>query len=64
MQPLDVVTPAYVISVDIQFANNLFKSALAVVDTGSPISLLREQLFPLNTVPIANPLIIVWRYFE
>lgn len=48
LQPSDSVTPAYVICIDIIIAGSCISNILAVVDTGSPISLIKEKLFPLD----------------
>jgi len=49
LQPLDSVTPANVICIDIIAAENYKSIILVVVDTGSPISLIKEKLFPLHS---------------
>jgi len=56
LQQSDVVTPAYVINIDIKFNNSLLSNILDVVDTGSPISLIREQMLPKHTDVVANPI--------
>jgi len=56
LQQSDVVTPAYVINIDIKYDNTLLSNILAVVDTGSPISLIREQLLPKHTDIVTNPI--------
>ncbi|CAI6358140.1 unnamed protein product [Macrosiphum euphorbiae] len=56
LQQSDVVTPAYVINIDVKFNNSLLSNILAVVDTGSPISLIREQVLPEHTKIVTSPI--------
>ncbi|XP_022160829.1 uncharacterized protein LOC111026944 [Myzus persicae] len=55
LQQSDVVTPAYIINIDVKFNNSLLSNILAVVDTGSPISLIREQVLPELTEIVTSP---------
>lgn len=54
LQSIDMVTTAYTISVDIKIDNYCISNVLAIVDTGSPIRLLKEKLLPFNSTPIAS----------
>jgi len=56
LQPSDSVTPAYVICIDIVIAGSCISNVLAVVDTGSPISLIKEKLFPLDSKSLISPI--------
>lgn len=48
LQPTDSVTPAYKICIDIKISGNCISNILAVIDTGSPVSLIKEKFFPLD----------------
>jgi len=56
LQQLDVVTPAYIINIDVQFNNSLLSNILADVDTGSPISLIREKVLPEHIEIVTSPI--------
>jgi len=51
LHPKDMVKPAYFINVDIKIADKYVSNILAMIDTGSPVSLLKEKLCPLESVP-------------
>jgi len=51
LHPKDMVTPAYFINIDLRIADKYVPNVLAVIDTGSPVSLLKENLYPLECIP-------------
>jgi hypothetical protein len=48
LHPTDMVTPAYFVNIDLRIADKYVSNILAMIDTGSPVSLLKEKLYPLE----------------
>jgi len=55
LQPSESVTPEYLICIDIIIDGNCISNILAVIDTGSLVSLLKEKLFPLDSKSPIDP---------
>jgi len=53
--PSENVNSAYTIKLDIKFPSNEIVNVLAIVDTGSPVSLLRKNIVPLWSPPQVPP---------
>lgn len=54
--PLDIVNSAYTIKLDLKFLSDEVVNVLAIVDTGSPVSLLRQNKVPSWSPPNVSPL--------
>jgi hypothetical protein len=48
LHPTDMVTPAYFVNIDLRIADKYVSYILAMIDTGSLVSLLKEKLYPLE----------------
>jgi hypothetical protein len=55
MLPTEMVTPAYFINIDLRISDKYVSNILAMIDTGSPVSLLKEKFYPLECTPLMPP---------
>lgn len=55
LQQNTMTTPAYTIRVNIKISDKLIFDILAIIDTGSPVSLLKNKIFPSDPVPSIEP---------
>lgn len=55
--PSDNVNSAYTINLILKFPNDKIVDVLAIVDTGSPVSLIKQKIVPSWSPPLSSPIV-------